>query len=266
MSWIAVGVAAVGTIGGIISRSNANKKARQQLANRPSYAIDESIKKRLGLAETQYGGRSGAAAAAERNIFQTAANTQANINRAATDVTQAQLGAGQIQGQTNQAFNQLQIQEIADEQRKLQNLVSAQEAMAAENKAAWGWNVQGKWQDTNAIEAAIAQNRANSWKDVTQAGMAAASLSANMKSSPTSKTTTQATTGYTPGMGAKGITPYTATGNTGVQDMFKTQSPYSWMPNSSLSMGSNTTLPYLWMQKGMLTGNQGTSSSFGGNV
>lgn len=179
MSWIAVGVAAVGTVGAIISRSNANKEARRQLANRPRYQIDENIKKQLGLAQTQYGGRSGAAAAAERNIYQAAANAQSNINRAATDVNQALLGSGQIQGQTNQAFNQLEMQEIADEQRRYQNLINAQNAMAGEQKEAWQWNEKGRWQDETATKAAIAQNRANSWKDVTQMGMAGANLSAS---------------------------------------------------------------------------------------
>ena len=180
MSWIAAAVATVGVVGGIISRSKANKEARNALANRPKYQENEEIRKNLGLAQALYGGRAPGAAEAERNIYQTAANTQSSINRAATDANQAILGAGAIQGQTNIAFNQLQQQELADAQRRYQNLMSAEEAMAGEQKRAWDWNVMGKYQDTAAVNAAIAQNRANSWKDVTQMGMAAANISSSM--------------------------------------------------------------------------------------
>lgn len=178
MSWIALGVAAVGAVGGMISKSSANKKAKAALANRPKYTIDESVKQRLGLAQTQLQGRAPGAAEAERNIYQTAANTQANINRAATDPNQALLGAGAIQGQTNQAFGELGAQETADYQRRYGNLSGAQEAMTAEKQKEWGWNVQGQYQDTVATNAAIAQNNAAMWKDVTNLGMAGANVTA----------------------------------------------------------------------------------------
>ena len=199
MSWIGLGVAAVGAVGGAISKGKASKAAREALANRPKYAVDESVKQRLGLAQTQLQGRAPGAAEAERNIYQTEANTQANINRAATDPMQAILGAGAIQGQTNQSFGELGAQETADYQRRYGNLSGAQEAMTAEKQREWGWNVQGQYQDTVAANAAIAQNRANTWKDVVGLGTAAA--------------TTMANNGITLGGKGKGIDPAKAAKN-----------------------------------------------------
>ena len=245
MSWIAAGVATVGLVGGIISRSNANKAARRALANRPTYSPSEEVIKTLALAKSKYGGRAPGASQAERNIYQTAANTQANVNRASTDVAQAILASGNIQGQTNLAFNQLQQQELEDEQRRYQNLVAAEEAMAGEQKQAWQWNQMGKYQDTAAVNAAIAQNRANSWKDVTQAGLAAANISAGMK-----KTTTDTST----------------TGGTGKTVTANLTNPYSNMsgksttglqsPNFNINYQPVSTPSYM---------QQGISSSFGGN-
>ena len=180
MSWVAAAVATVGLVGGIVSRSKANKEAKGALKNRPIYTPSEEVIKTLALAKSKYGGRAPGASQAERNIYQTAANTQANVNRASTDVAQAILASGNIQGQTNLAFNQLQQQELEDEQRRYQNLIAAEEAMASEQKEAWQWNQMGKYQDTAAVNAAIAQNRANSWKDVTQAGMSALGATSSM--------------------------------------------------------------------------------------
>lgn len=251
MSWVSVGVAAVGTIGGMISRGNANRKMEDIKRKVNAMQINPEYAKQLGLTQTQLQGRMAGASQAERNINQQAANTQANINRAATDPMQAILGAGAIQGQTSQAFNQLATQEQADYANRLERMMQAGMNKAQAEDAL----EQMKLGQTTQLSAAQQENISNSWKDVTQAGMAGANISANMKSPPTSKITSQSsTTGYVPGMGAKGITPYTATGNTGVYNMFQSQSPYSWMNNTSLGGGS--TQPYSWMQGFRFGGNQ----------
>jgi hypothetical protein len=176
---IAIGgavVAGAGTVGGIISRSNANKAMRKQMANRPTYQADEYTKQRLGLAQTQLNSRMAGASQAERNIQQQQATAQANINRAATDPNAVIAGAGAIQAQTNKSLENLGLMESQDYQTKLSNLVGAQGAMSQERQKEFEYNVAGKWQDMNSMQAAIAQNRANSWKDVTGLGTQAASI------------------------------------------------------------------------------------------
>jgi len=176
---IAIGgavVAGAGTVGGMISRSNANKAMRKQMANRPTYQADEYTKQRLGLAQTQLNSRMAGASQAERNIQQQQATAQANINRAATDPNAVIAGAGAIQAQTNKSLENLGLMESQDYQTRLSNLVGAQGAMSQEKQKEFEYNVAGKWQDMNSMQAAIAQNRANSWRDVTGLGTQAASI------------------------------------------------------------------------------------------
>ena len=182
---IAVGgavVAGAGTVGGMISRSKANKAMRNQMANRPTYQTDEYTKQRLGLAQTQLNSRMAGASQAERNIQQQQATAQANINRAATDPNAVIAGAGAIQAQTNKSLENLGLMESQDYQTRLSNLVGAQGAMSQERQREFEYNQAGKWQDTNSMQAAIAQNRANSWRDVTGLGMQAASVGLSLGS------------------------------------------------------------------------------------
>src|SRR5205085_1584394 len=77
---------------------------------------------RLGLAQTLLNARMPGAAAAERNIYGSQANTMAQVNRNATDSSQVLALAGAAQGQTNQAFSNLETQEAQDYQRRYSNL------------------------------------------------------------------------------------------------------------------------------------------------
>ena len=151
---------------------------------------------------------------------------------------QAILGAGAVQGQTNQAFQAISQQDLEDYQRRYGNLVGAQDAMAQEKAKEWGWNVQGKWQDTVATDAAIAQNRANTWKDVSGMGMAGANVSANMA-----------------GKGGGGASPQ-ATGSFGNFGKGGSVTGMSNLPSNMLSMGSEQKQPYSWMGNNFLGGGQ----------
>lgn len=69
-----------------------------------------------------------------------------NINRNVTDSSQAlALGAG-IQGQQNDAFGALQMQEGQDYYNKLNNLNQANQGMTAEHKDLFDDQVR-RWQD-----------------------------------------------------------------------------------------------------------------------
>jgi hypothetical protein len=251
------GVGLAGSVGKMIGRGKANREMEAIKRKINAMQINPEYAKQLGLTQTQLEGRMAGASQAERNIYQQGANTQANINRAATDPMQAILGAGAIQGQTSQAFNQLAGQEQADYANRLQRMMAAGMNKAQAEDAL----EQMKLGQTTQLSAAQQENRQNNWGDVSNIGFAAANvgmsgMGGGLGSLAGKTAAVQPSTGYVPGMGARGATPYTATGNTGVYNMFQSQSPYSWMNNTSLGMGSGSTQPYSWMQGVKFGGNQ----------
>jgi len=172
---IAIGgavVAGAGTIGGIASRASANKQIREQLKNRPKPQISN-------LAKTLLNARMPGAAQAERNIYQSGANTMGRTQQAATSAADVMQAAAGIQSQTNNAMAALGLQEAGDYQRRYGNLVNEEQYNQAQRMQ--------DFETVNSAQAAIAQNRAKSWGDVTQFGMGAAS--AALGGAGTNKTT-----------------------------------------------------------------------------
>jgi hypothetical protein len=160
---IAIGgavVAGAGTIGGIASRASANKQIREQLKNRPKPQISN-------LARTQLNARMPGAEQQERNIYQSGANTMGRTQQAATSAADVMQAAAGIQSQTNNAMAALGLQEAGDYQRRYGNLVNEEQYNQAQRMQ--------DFETVNSAQAAIAQNRAKSWGDVTQFGMGAAS-------------------------------------------------------------------------------------------
>jgi len=166
------GVGLAGSVGKMIGRGKANKEMEAIKRKVNAMQINPEYAKQLGLTQTQLQGRMAGASQAERNIYQEGANAQANINRAATDPMQAILGAGAIQGQTSQAFNQLAGQEQADYANRLQRMMAAGMNKAQAEDAL----EQMKLNQTTQLSAAQQENRQNNWGDVSNIGFAAANV------------------------------------------------------------------------------------------
>lgn len=97
------------------------------------YAISQSAKQKLGLASSMFNGRMASAGTQERNIYATAGSAYGNISRNATDASQALALAAGVQGQENQAFDQLGIREDQNKMSLLDNLNNAYTAMTNED-------------------------------------------------------------------------------------------------------------------------------------
>lgn len=175
---IGAGIGLAGGIGKAIGRGRSNRQLRALQAQMPVYAIDESIKRRLGLAQTLLNARMPGAAAAERNIYQTQANQMAGAERAATDPNQLLLTGAGAAGQANQAFTQLGQVEAQDWQRRYGNLVSAEESMALEKQREFEQRMRN-YQMQAQIQGAINENRQNMFGDISNAGFGAAYLGAS---------------------------------------------------------------------------------------
>lgn len=140
---------AMSTVGGIFSAiagMKADKQLSKLIEKDPRYTSSPYAANTLGLAQTLLNSRMAGASAREKNIYGAGANAMGNINRNVTDSSQAlALGAG-IQGQQNDAFGQLQMQEGQDYYNKLNNLNQANQGMTAEHKDLFDDEVR-RWQD-----------------------------------------------------------------------------------------------------------------------
>lgn len=140
---------AMSTVGGIFNAKagiKADKRLSQLIKEDPKYTSSPYAAKTLGLAQTLLNSRMAGASAREKNIFGAGANAMGNVTRNATDSSQAlALGAG-IQGQQNDAFGSLQMQEGQDYYNKLNNLNQANQGMTAEHKDLFDDQVR-RWQD-----------------------------------------------------------------------------------------------------------------------
>lgn len=157
LSIIGLGTGLIGSIGKLFGRGKANKRLEALKAQDPIYP-----KERLSLAQTLLNARMPGAASIENNIYRNQANQMANINRNATDSSQALALGAAAQGQTNEAFNRLGLNEAQDYQRRQNNLIGAQDAMYSDQVR--------RYQNLAQLEGAKNQNNQNTWGDISNMG------------------------------------------------------------------------------------------------
>lgn len=162
LSMIGLGSGIIGGIAGLFGRSSANKELDR--IKKKNMDLADS---RLGLAKTLFNARMPGAAAAEQNINSSAAGTISNVEKNSTDSSQALALAGGVQGQTNNAFSQLNQAENQDAQRRYQNLDAANNGM------------QGALEDSAQIEGAKNANNQNTWGDISRMGFSLADFGMN---------------------------------------------------------------------------------------
>jgi hypothetical protein len=96
-------------------------------------------------------------------------NTIAAAQRNASDSSQALAMAAAAQGQAQQGFNQLGMQEGAFKMNQIQNYNQGVEGQIAEQQTQFKDEVR-RFDDTVDVEGAKAKNRASSWGDIANMG------------------------------------------------------------------------------------------------
>lgn len=156
---IGAGVGALGRIGlGFAQNAEANNI--HPVYN--PYQTSPYAKMQLGLANQFLNGRMPGAADTEKNILASQAGTNAGIERNATDSGQALALLTRGQGTTNQAFNQLGIEEQQNKQQMLQNENQALQGMTAEHDKEF----QDMWNKYLMDSERKAQTRQSAWGNI----------------------------------------------------------------------------------------------------
>jgi len=179
-------VGAIGSVGKMIGRGKANRELRKLGKENPVYSADPRVmqmaNQRLGLANTLLNARMPGAVQAERNIYTNQANQLGELNRNATDASQALAVAAGIGGQTNQSFANLGMNEAQDYYRRLGMQQNAQQGVMNEATRVEGNTYNDsirRFNDKMAIQGAIQQNRQNTWGDISNFGFTVANMAAS---------------------------------------------------------------------------------------
>lgn len=128
------------------SAKNTNKRLGEFALSDPAYTSSPYAANNLGLAQTLLNSRMAGAQSRQNNIMSSGANIRAGIGRNATDSSQALSLMAATQGQEQQGFNDLQMQEGQDAMQKQQNLFGANEGMVAEGDKLHD-DATRRWQD-----------------------------------------------------------------------------------------------------------------------
>jgi hypothetical protein len=156
----------ISSIGKLIMGIKQNKLANKIHPQWQDYTASPYAQQRLGIGQQLFNGRMAGAAGLERNIFANQGNTLNSINRNSTNSAQALALAGASQGQTNQAFDNLAIQESQNKLNLLGNLNQGYEGMISEGDKVYQ-NKLMKYQIDKQDQAAL---RGSAWQNIFGAG------------------------------------------------------------------------------------------------
>lgn len=159
----------VGAIGQASQRKKSNAQLEKLIGQDPSYTANPIAAKRAALAKSLLFARMPGAASVERNIYGNTANQVGNIQKNATDASQAIAAASGAFAQGDQAFNQLGINEAQDFQRRYGNYDAAQEGVIREGDKVYNDQVR-RFGDLVNIRGAQQENKSNLWKDISNFG------------------------------------------------------------------------------------------------
>lgn len=178
-SLFGIGAGLLGGIGKAIFGGGQRREARRIASEWQPYTTSPYAKQQLGIAQQLFGGRMPGAASQEQNIASSQAGTIANINRNATDSSQALALAGQAQGQANQAYSSLGIEEAKNKQAMLSNLDKAYETMVNEGDKEYQSKLQKYMMDVQqqqALAGGGAQNIFGGIGDIASLGILSGQL------------------------------------------------------------------------------------------
>jgi len=166
---VSAGLGMVGAIGKMISRGRANKDLRNLMKTDPRYQANPLARERLSYATSIRDARMPGAAAVERNIMGAFGNQLSGAQRNATDASQMLAVGAAGQGQAQQGFMQLGVQEAQDQQRRYQNWDSAIQGQIGEEQMQFQDDIR-RFGNKAQIQGAINQNRMATWGDISNMG------------------------------------------------------------------------------------------------
>lgn len=176
---IGAGIGAIGSIGKMLFGGSQRREGKRIKPIWQQYQTNPFAKQQLGIAQQLFNGRMAGAGNLEQNILSNQQTFNSNINRNATDSSQALALAAAGQGQTNNALQNLQTQEQQNKYGMLQNLNNAYGTMIQEGDKSYESMLQKFQMDTaqkNALMGAGASNIFGGLGDLSSLGIQVSQL------------------------------------------------------------------------------------------
>ncbi len=170
--------AALGTVATIGSNLDKDKLRSQMLkvgGQDPSFTESKEVNDQYGLARLMLNARMPGAQQEEQNIYATGAGANQNVDRAATDSSQALAMKALNANSQNKAFGNLAQQENQNYQQNYQDLAQATGAKAGQEMTKYEDNVR-RWQDTMNILLKRGDIKAGEWQSVAKLGESFSSM------------------------------------------------------------------------------------------
>jgi hypothetical protein len=152
----------LGIINSFVQGGKLKKMAGKINPVNAEYKENPEARKRLSLAEMYLNARNPATTYAERNVQGNEANQMAQIGDLAGDSSQALAYAAGVHGNTNNAYGNIQNNEVLDQQRRYKNYTDAQEGIIQEGDKTYADKLrdyQEKMNLKNSYLAASMQNK-----------------------------------------------------------------------------------------------------------
>ncbi|MAR66975.1 MAG: hypothetical protein CL833_06995 [Crocinitomicaceae bacterium] len=159
---------------GVAGGVSLYKGLKMDPGERPTYEGSSRLRSMAATSNIQAGGRMANIGQMERNLESSAASAAAQYNRAATDASQAFMGAAASQGQQNQGLMQLAQLETQDKIRREGVARQDQSALVADERMAFQDRQQKYYEDVQTKDQLIGgglQNLSGSLGTVAQMGM-----------------------------------------------------------------------------------------------
>lgn len=156
--------AGVSLVSGLVNSAKQKKMAKAIHPNDPTYQTSDYAKNNLALASQLYNSRMAGASQQEQNIYGTQANTISAIQRNSGSGADALAAVAGTQGNTNQSFANLGLQEAHDKMNRYALVNQANQGMINEGDKVYNDQLR-KYQEAtaakNALQGAALQNSHN---------------------------------------------------------------------------------------------------------
>ena len=155
--------------GAINSLLQGKKQKKMAKAINPVNAVAEvnqPIQDLYAEGKNLYQGRMAGANQLEQNLLTNQANAMGSVNKNATSGSQALAVAAGLQGQTNQGFQDLQLNEAQDKQNRFGVMSNVSQLLSQEQDKVYQDKLRNYYDDLNykrGLEGAAMQNNANFW-------------------------------------------------------------------------------------------------------
>lgn len=159
----------LGAINGLITAGHQRRLARQIKPVNTNYTENPYIKGLYAQGSNLYQGRMAGATAAEQGIQNNAANTNATVSRNAGDASTALAVAAGVQGQADQATNNLATQEGHDKVNRFGVYSNVSQLMAQEGDKVFQDKLRNYYDDLNykrSLEGAAMQNQQGAFNNI----------------------------------------------------------------------------------------------------